>query len=98
MVVAHLADSIRTALSTQGDCNDHVLSIETGMLNRSVLRCAKRVKHLFVRIEPCRNSREERNDDGRRQHELRYPSRAPPYKNSRDRNRAKKPEQNWLVM
>ena len=57
MVIAHLADSIRTALSTQGDCNNHVVWFQPGMLNRGVLRCPKRVKHSFVRIEPRGNSR-----------------------------------------
>src|SRR5690348_15715770 len=76
MVIAHLAYSIRAALTAQRDRDDHVVWIETSMRNRGVLRCSKWVEHVFVWIDPCGNSRKQRNADSRRQHDLRYPARA----------------------
>ena len=92
MVIPHLANRIRAALPTQRNCDDHVFRVNASLLDGDVAWFSEGVEHhLFIRIDPCRNGRDQSYPHSRSQQELRNPSGASPDEQHADRDQEKKP-------
>ena len=53
VVISHLANRIGSTLSAESDCDNHVASIERGLLGCNIMRFAEGVEHVLVGIDPC---------------------------------------------